>query len=291
MKLVFIVGTGRCGSTLMHEVLAKHNNLGFVSNIEDNFTSFNRLGRWNNYLYRTGLGRFTNKGRARFAPSEAYKLISKEVSPIYENSNRDLIASDVTPWLEKRFKYFFETRDHAQKKPVFTHKYTGWSRIGFFSQIFPDAKFIHIVRDGRAVANSWLQMPWWDGYRGPENWLWGELDEKFKSEWINNGKSFPRLAAISWKILMESYHKAESQLNKQQYLKLRYEDIVEDPEPNFEKMLSFCDAKWDSQFNKHFKCQEFRSGRKRAFENDLLPEHVREIEDSLADFLSYYNYE
>lgn len=291
MKLVFIVGTGRCGSTLIHEVLAKHRSFGFVSNIEDKFSLINRRGCWNNYFYRTKIGEYTNKGSIRFAPSEAYKLISKEVSPIYQNSSRDLIDKDVTPWLEKRFKLFFETRNNSQRKPVFTHKYTGWSRMSFFSKIFPEAKFIHIVRDGRAVANSWLQMPWWGGYRGPENWLWGELSQDYKSEWLDSGRSFPALAAISWKILMESYHEAEKQLNDDRYLRLRYEDVITNPRENFENMLSFCDVQWDMNFDKHFNRQVFQTGRKRAFETDLLPEQVREIEDSLAELLSYYKYE
>jgi len=48
-----------------------------------------------------------------------------------------------------RFGY---VRIDSQKKPVFIHKYTGWSRIAFFKEIFPEARFVHVIRDGRAVA-------------------------------------------------------------------------------------------------------------------------------------------
>ena len=48
MNLVFIIGTGRCGSSFVHEVLAKHEDFGFVSNIEDNFPRINTYGKWNN---------------------------------------------------------------------------------------------------------------------------------------------------------------------------------------------------------------------------------------------------
>lgn len=290
MKLVFIVGTGRCGSSLIHEVLAKHGELGFVSNIEDNFSSVNRLGRWNNTLYRTRLGEFTKKGGLRFAPSEAYRLISREVSPIYENSSRDLQASDVTPWLEHRFRRFFESRWEAQGRAVFSHKYTGWSRMGFFSAIFPEAKFIHIVRDGRAVANSWLQMPWWNGYRGPENWLWGPLSDEHRAEWEKSGRSYTTLAALSWKILMESFHQAEAGLGEDQYLKLRYEDIIASPREHFDRMLSFCEVEWDSAFEKQFATRQFQTSRAKAFEKDLFPEQVNELEASLSQLLSRYDY-
>ncbi|RMD65104.1 hypothetical protein D6833_03435, partial [Candidatus Parcubacteria bacterium] len=94
IDLVFVIGTGRCGSTLVHEVLARHEEFGFVSNIEDNFPAVNRLGRWNNRLYRSLLGLQTRKGGLRFAPSEAYRIITREVSPI--NAKEALIK-----WLRR----------------------------------------------------------------------------------------------------------------------------------------------------------------------------------------------
>lgn len=291
MNPVFIIGTGRCGSTFVHEVIAKHEGMGFISNIEDNLPKINTLGRWNNRLYSSFLGDHTRKGGLRFAPSEGYNLFSKEVSPIYANSCRDLMAKDVTPWLESRTVDFFEKRHKAQNRDIFSHKYTGWSRIQFFLKIFPDAKFIHIVRDGRAVANSWLQMPWWGGYRGPKNWLWGELPNEYQQEWLSKGQSFPHLAAISWKVLMDSFHESENFLTEAQYLKIKYEDILEDPKEKFAEILEFSGLDWSSKFEKSFANQKIIKGRSRAFEKDLDKSQVIEIEESLADYLSMYGYE
>lgn len=289
-NLVFIIGTGRCGSTFVHEILAKHREIGFISNIEDNFRFINQNGRWNNALYRSDLGKYTKKGGLRFAPSEAYKLISREVSPIYANSNRDLTSEDVTPWLSSRFRTLFESRDALQNKAIFSHKYTGWSRIRFLKEIFPEAKFIHIVRDGRAVANSWLQMPWWGGYRGPENWLWGELPPEYSEEWNSHGRTYPHLAAMSWKILMNSYHQSELDLTQDNYLKIRYEDILARPQEKFENILSFCNLEWTLDFSNAFKRQEIKTSRSRAFERDLTRNQVKVIEACIGDLLSEYNY-
>lgn len=291
MKLLFIVGTGRCGSSLVHEILSKHEAFGFVSNIEDNFPLLNRLGRWNNAIYRSPVGSFTKKGGLRFAPSEAYELMSREISPIYANSCRDLGAADVTPWLEKKFRRFFESRNLAQGKPVFSHKYTGWSRLGFFARIFPEAQFLHIVRDGRAVANSWLQMPWWGGYRGPDNWLWGPLSTDMEREWRNADCSFATLAAIGWKVLMESFHRAETCLEPGRYMLMRYEDILLSPRDSFESIMEFIGVRWSRAFEKHFIRQKFFSERNRAFEDDLSPIQVSEIEQSLQSYLLRYKYE
>lgn len=290
-NLLFIVGTGRCGSTLVHEVMARHEECAFISNIEDNAPALSALGNWNNALYRSVLGQHTAKGGLRFAPSEAYKLIAEEVSPIYANSSRDLRADDVTPWLERRFKDFFEQRASAQNRPLFLHKYTGWSRLGFFAKIFPEAKFIHIVRDGRAVANSWLQMNWWQGYRGPEHWQWGPLSDAHRREWEASDYSYPVLAGICWKLLMENFHAAEPAVAASNYLKLRFEDIVESPRKYFEQMLSFANLSWNDEFERNFARQAFKLDRRRAFEQDLSAAQVAGLNASLAPLLSRYRYE
>ena len=48
--LAFVIGTGRCGSTLVYEVLARHPGVGFVSNLEDKLPALDLRGRWNNAL-------------------------------------------------------------------------------------------------------------------------------------------------------------------------------------------------------------------------------------------------
>jgi sulfotransferase family protein len=289
MNIVFIIGTGRCGSSFVHEILARHEDVGFISNVEDNLP-INNLGKWNNSIYRSFAGQFTRKGNVRFAPSEAYRLISKEVSPIYANSCRDLNESDVTPWLEHRFADFFGKRAIAQKKALFSHKYTGWPRIGFFRKMFPEAKFIHIVRDGRAVANSWLQMPWWNGYRGPENWLWGALPPPYEKEWAASGYAFEVLAAIAWKMLMQQYHQAESVLTADQYLTIRYEDILEAPDTQFSRMLDFCGLAQNDRFSGIVSGQRIIKSRSRAFEVDLDQNQLRNVENSLHEMLHRYGY-
>ncbi|MGH8547095.1 MAG: sulfotransferase family protein [Methylococcales bacterium] len=290
MKLVFIVGTGRCGSTFVHETLAKHKGFGFVSNIEDNLLILNRLGGFNSRLYRSIPGDFREKGALRFAPSEAYRIISREVSPIYSNSCRDLRSDDVTPWIDSRFRTFFESRNSAQGCHGFLHKYTGWSRLGFFQRIFPDAKFIHVIRDGRAVANSWLQMPWWGGYRGPENWLWGTLPKEISDRWRADGGSFAALSAIGWKILMEGYDGRAGIVPEANFLETRYEDVIENPFESFARMLEFAGLSMTSQFEIALSRIRMKRDRSRAFETDLTNPQIREMESWIGDLLQHHGY-
>ncbi|HEY7529942.1 MAG TPA: sulfotransferase [Gemmatimonadota bacterium] len=287
----FVLGTGRCGSTLVHEVLSRHPDVGFVSNLDDKLPFPELLGRWNGPLYRFLPPSFAQKGRVRFAPSEAYGILDRRVSPILSTPARDLHAADASPWVQRRLRRFFEDRARAQRSPVFLHKFTGWPRAGFLARVFPDARFVNVIRDGRAVASSWLQMPWWLGYGGPERWQWGPLPRPYAAEWESSGRSFVTLAAIAWKMLMDAYEESRAELPGGQWLDVRYEDFLANPREELGRTLAFLGLAWTDPFERGFRRHVLDPGRRAAYLRDLDPAQVSELERSLADHLVRYGYE
>lgn len=278
--IAFVLGTGRCGSTLVHEVLARHPDVGFLSNLEDRFRVPPGWGRWNGPVYRSLPASFTRKGRMRFAPSEGYRAFDREISPAFSSPHRDLIAADATPWLSERTFRFFDQRARAQRGPLFLHKLTGWPRVGFLHAVFPNARFVHVVRDGRAVANSFVQMPWWLGYQGPERWGIGPLAEGDAKAWEASGRSFPLLAGLGWKVLLDAFDRASSGLDPERWLEVRYEDFVADPRHVTEVMLAFLGLEWHPLFDRGFARHRIQAGRTEAFRRDLA-----EVDLSLLDML------
>ncbi len=290
IKIVFIIGSGRCGSSLVHELISQHRGVGFISNFDDNFPIFNSKGILNSTLFRSPLGNFTKKGRLRFAPSEAYRLISKKVSPIYANSCRNLRASDVTPELRQSFLKFFFDRYRAQRKHVLVHKYTGWSRAEFFKEIFPEAKFVHIVRDGRAVANSFLQMEWWTGYLGPENWYLGSLNEQQKSQWESSNNSFLVLAGLAWEILVTSIEQDAKRIGQDSMCTIRYEDFLQDPVGQIHNLCDFSELDLHPDLANRIRRRRINTNRKQAFMTDLSSAQVLELTSCIAGSLAKYGY-
>lgn len=282
IRLLFIIGSGRCGSSLVHELLAKHREVGFISNLDDNFPLLDSKGSFNNALFRSVLGNRTRKGGLRFAPSEAYRLIGKKVSPLYANSCRNLTAADVTPQLKQSFRDFFLERLVAQSKPLFIHKYTGWSRVAFFREIFPEALFVHIVRDGRAVANSFLQMPWWTGFRGPGSWYLGPLNDDQQARWEASQRSFAVLAGLAWEILVDSVEADAAQLATRGICTLRYEDFLHDPVARLRRLCDFAALEFDSDFENRVRRRHIDPGREQAFIRDLSAPQVEALTASLA---------
>lgn len=288
--LLFLLGTGRCGSSLVHETLARHPDVGFVSNVDDRLTGLSLRGRWNNALYRRLPAELTRKGRLRYAPSEAYDLLTAEVSPVLATTARDLTADDVTPWLARRLRDFFDRRRQVQRKPVFSHKLTGWPRAGLLGAVFPDARFVHVVRDGRAVANSFLQTDWWGGYGGVEGWRYGPLPDHYRSEWERSGRSSVVLAGITWKLLLDAYDEAERAAAPDRWLNLRYEDVLDDPRGQFKTLLEFAALDASPAFDRALDRMKFSRSRAQAYRQDLGDRQLAALESCLAGHLARRGY-
>ena len=254
--LAFVLGSGRCGSTLVTELVARHPEVGFVSNVDDKLGRFDLKGRWNNALFaRSGerdpslrpfrdRRRPLERGRVRVAPSEGWVVMERQISSIFPQPCRDLTAQDATPWLKGRIAGFFDSRMAAQGKSTFVHHLTGWPRSGLLRAVYPEARFVHVVRDGRSVANSWLQMGWWDGYRGPDRWYLGPLSHGDRAEWEDSDRSFVVLAGLGWRILMDAMDEARQLVPADQWLDVRLEDVMEDPRGKTSEVLDFLGLGW-----------------------------------------------
>lgn len=288
---VFLLSNGRSGSSLVQELLARHPDVGFISNVEDRFPQLPAsIGRHNNELYQRVPQGLTQKGRIRYAPSEGYRLLRKRVSPALVGACRDLLAADADPWLAARFSDLFTDRAGAQRKPVFIHKFTGWPRSGFISAALPGVRFIHIVRDPRAVATSGLKTSWWSGWLGPTGLNLGALGPSYSEVWEQSGRSFPVLAALSWKMVMDAFEAARELVPADRWLDVRFEDLLADPETQFKKMTDFAGLPEHPRFRAALSATTFQPDRIEAFRRDLDPASVAAMESCLSRELSYWGY-
>lgn len=300
--LILVVGTGRCGSTLVTETLARHPEVGFISNIDDKLALLDLPGRGNPRLFRhsapraPGMVAFRSRARLieaarlRVAPSEAWNLLDRQVMPHFSNPCRDLVGADLTPAVERRLQRFVERRLAAQRTPHLMLSLTGWPRTRFLTAAFPDARVVHVVRDGRAVAASWLRMGWWDGYRGPDNWFLGPLPGPYQQEWLDSGRSFTLLAGLGWKMLLDAFAAARAEAPAGQWHDLRYEELVADPRSQVKEMLESLALNWTPEFERGFGRCTFENGRLDAYRRELDPGGLSLLDARLADHLDRWGY-
>jgi hypothetical protein len=283
-----VTGTGRCGSTLVHELIARHPQTGFVTNVDD--LGVQRTTRRQVDLWRRMPAAVTQKGRARFAPSEAYRVLGREVSPLVVDPAADLREDDLTPWLEERLRRFVRERDERIGLPVFLHKLTGWPRAGLLSAAFPDARFVHVVRDGRAVANSWLQMPWWKGHLGPQGWHFGPLPAELDELWSQHGRTQPVLAGLAWRMLVDAHDDAAAGLGDR-WITVRHEDVLRDPRTELTRILQHFGLGWNDEFASGVDRYALHEERTQAYRDDLGGRHVAALEAVMAQQLTRHGYD
>ena len=271
-RFVFVLGTGRCGSTLLAEILAAHPEIGWISALPDR------------------LGRVARSLRFEPRPSEAYALLREQVSPMLVDPFRDLTADDAAPWLERRLRAFFERRAQTEGRPVFMHKFTGWPRARLLAAVFPEARFVHVFRDGRSVANSYVQVRFWQGYRGAPGWTFGDLSAEERRDWEATNHSWPYLAGLEWKRLMAAFEASRAEIDPARWLDVRYEDLVARPAEETTAVLRFAGLdRWDG-LERRLAALRVSGGRTDAYREELRPEDVALLDRMLAPTLERWGY-
>ena len=162
---------------------------------------------------------------------------------------RDLHADDATPHAAARLRRAVAGLVTSRRSRLLV-KVTGWPRAAFLHAVFPDARFIHVYRDGRAVANSLLQVDFWRGWQGPAQWRWGPLDDAMQREWEAHDRSFVALAAIQWKILMRAAEAARRAVPAGSFMDVRYEAFAQHPLETFREVADFCRLDWTAGFER-----------------------------------------
>jgi omega-hydroxy-beta-dihydromenaquinone-9 sulfotransferase len=306
---LFIVGSGRCGSTVINEILCGHQRVRYISTLEDRLSQVTtpcspRMRDTVGSIYRTlapvaavpteWRGKHRNLRRrigkatvSRCGPSEGYRLLHRSVSPALVSSFRDLREDDCWPWMSERLRRTFGP---ARAGSVLVHKFTGWPRIGLLRAAFPEARFVHVVRDGRAVANSLVQMPWWDGWKGPAGWSFGPLPADLNEAWLASERRFVVLAAIEWKLVVDAVQLALERAGDARLLEVRYEDFVVDPAAQLERILEFADLPVTPALERLTNAFDVRPDRAAAWEYELSPGDVELVERVIGDALRRYGY-
>ncbi len=101
------------------------------------------------------------------------------------------------------FRVVFETYAAAQGKPRWGDKTPGYvEHLPLLAHLFPDARFIHLIRDGRSVAASIATQPW--------------------------GPPTPVSAAWWWRGRVRQGRRDGARLGER-YLEVRYEELIADP--------------------------------------------------------------
>jgi hypothetical protein len=125
--------------------------------------------------------------------------------------------------------------------------------VEYLAEMFPEARFIHLIRDGRNVTLSNLELDW-----GPES-VWE--------------------GAVYWKRFVNEGRRAGAKIGSERYLELRYEDLLEDPERHVRAMCDFVDLAFDPVMLRYFERTEKISGAKESHHQNLSRPPTKGLRD------------
>ncbi len=285
-KPIFVIGAGRSGSSLFHQMFTEHARVAWMSGLCDRHPD--RLAYHRALMRAIDLPVVGASFKRRWHPEECYPFWD-HVFRGFSQPCRDLRSGDVTPRVKASIQRTFAGLVTSQR-PRLLAKITGWPRLGFLHAVFPDARFIHVYRDGRAVANSLMAVDFWRGWQGPGQWRWGELEASFRQEWEAHDRSFVALAGIQWKILMHAVASAKASAPAASLMEVRYEDFAKRPAETFRRVVDFCDLEWTVGFERALSRYDVESANYK-WQQDLDAPQQRVLLSVLGGELQKYGYD
>lgn len=123
-------------------------------------------------------------------------------------------------------------------------------RISFLKKVFPDALFIHLIRDPKdnisSIIDGWnskhfITYPTLPGF----NHRWSYL---LPPNWEQlQGKSIAEIATFQWNSCNEAIHKELSKLDEKKYHVVNYQEFLDDTSSVVEQICKFIGVNYGSE--------------------------------------------
>ena len=192
-------------------------------------------------------------------------------------------------------------------------------RIRAIKELFPDAKIVMVLRDGRSVINSTKKelnkpkgIPWTEIARRSKNFSLSEiavllprLSSRFKrivgipldywgsrppgwKEWV---KKFPThvVLAKQWAATMEIAISEGRKLPPENYLEVNYEQLVKSPEAELGKIAEFIELE-DPQTIINYATETADPSRTDKWKESIEPEILNEIREIIEPMIVKMGY-
>ena len=295
---IFVGGYRKNGTTLLGAILDGHPDL-FVYPYETHFWySFYPIYAEGNYSIEEKISRVTNFifGDLKQIIRKWIKLDESDLKFSYETLNTKF--TELILKSQKTTKAFFDTLCYVVREllpcPNYeTHKIyvtkdtISELHVNTLFDLYPKAKFIHIMRDPRdtcaVVMNGW--------------------DKHYKYQYDSKERLFRDVIDRGW-LSMRMGLDNQRVYGEERYLIIRYEDIVLKTEEILEEVVSFigidydklniaptfCGTPWEGNSFTDMKYQGVNTSRIGIFQKGLTEEQVKTLEFYFSEDMSQIGY-
>jgi len=242
IKPIFIVGVPRSGTTFFYRTLCMHPQLGWFSHLDlHNWMTNERKKFVKNYY--TKLKQQKKKipiseetvlvFGAKQRPIEGTTRIPIEAATFWQ-SFLDYAGQNISEARQDKIKTVIHKALGVQNKSRFVNKSLYLNmRLRELRQIFPDAKFINIVRDPRAVISSAMGRKHREGYF--------DFGVSNKNKPKLNDNDFIQQSSLAYKQITNAIYEFSVQEKDVNFLTIKYEDLYSHPKEIILNILQFCE--------------------------------------------------
>lgn len=214
---LFIVGVQRSGSTLLRLILNAHSKIAIPE--EARFLTPLLKYKKINKIYK-GAELLTLKNYLK--NNSQFALWNFDSSGFFAKLN--LLESISLRYL---IDLMFSSYCNCENKTVWGDKSLFFGSVHILHQLFPDARFIHIIRDGRDVFDSWRK--------------------------IDKRKNNPAVISLDWAYKEKSINTAFDKLPNDKKLSVRYEDLIDSPDKIVKRVCNFLDIPFEHNMLEFYK--------------------------------------
>lgn len=242
-KVTFLLGAGRSGTTLLYKLLSAHPDVAYLSNYHNRWPELSSTALLQRLLnlfpdvkrqswFKKDGGAYFNEQRKWFqtmipTPSEGESVYRACGLTIRPNVDERMVRC-----MNKKFE---RIRRLVGAKVLLTKRTANNRRIPALMNIFPAAKYIHLIRDGRAVAYSLPRVAWWDDHV----LFWAG---KSPRQMVMEGFDPLVLAARNWVEEMASLESGLALIEPEKVLEVNYKQLLQNPLVEIERMIEFMGA-------------------------------------------------
>jgi Sulfotransferase family len=280
---LFIVGAPRSGTSLLYKLLCLHPQAVWISNWSRRLPGVAAVAGLNRVAPRFPATRrsvwFGSDaanayvyGRQRALWERLYPM-PVEGEPVYRHCgigeglaggrSEDAQAACLR-------RTFAALRRWSGGRVLVSKRIANNQRIPFLTAAFPNARFLHLIRDGRAVAYSLSRVDWWeDGVV----WWYGDTPRR----WRERGGDPWELVATHWVRELASIEEGLATVAPDRRLEFRYEALVGEPVRVLEQVAGFAGLSVDSGWRAELERLSYPN-KDEAWRDRLAPEARQRVE-------------
>ncbi len=289
----FLIGAARSGTSLLYKGLCLHPDAAYFNNYLRRLPSHpsvsvtNRLARWTpehrRQVWFTGSNAYVYSG-ARKLRDRMYPM-PVEGEPVYAACGiPDSVTSDTVSMNAARElrRAVAGTTRWGGGTHFINKRIANVRRIPLLAAAFPNARFVDITRDGRAVAVSLSRVDWWET---SVVWWYGGTPKA----WRDDGRDPWELCARNWVEEVRAIDSGIGEVDPRQVLRLTYEEFTAEPVRTIQRVAEFAGLHDDPRWRRDIERIQFRN-RNNSWKTGLPPEVVTTIEEVQAGELSKRGY-